>query len=190
MQKILRRGGKNTQKNCTKKDIHDPDNHDGVITDLEPDILECEVKWALASITTKKASWGDRIPIQLLEIPKDDAMKELHSTCHQIWKIHHWPQDWKISVFTPIPNKGNAKEFSNYCTVALISHTPKLMLKIIQAMLQKYINRELPDSQAGFWKARGTKIKLPMSAGSLKNQDTSRRRSTPVLFRVWLFGLQ
>ena len=170
--------------------MHDPDNHDDVIIHLEPDILECELKWVLASITTKKASWGDRIPIELLEILKDDAMKELHSTCHQIWKFHHWPQDWKMSVFTPIPKKDNAKEFSNYCTVALISHATKLMLKIIQAMLQKYINRELPDIQAGFWKGRGTKIKLPTSTGSLKNQDSSRRRSTPVLLRLCLCGLQ
>ena len=133
-----------------KNDLHDPDNQDGVTTHLDPDILECEVKWALGSITTNKAGGGDGIPAELFQILKDDAMKELHSTCHQIWKIHHWPQDWKISVFTPIPKKGNAKEFSNYCTVALISHTTKLMLKIIQATLQQYINCELPYIQAGF----------------------------------------
>jgi len=105
-----------------KKDLHDPDNHDGVITHLEPDILGCEVKWALESITTNKASGGDRIPVELLQILKDDAVKVLHSICQQIWKTHQWPLDWKRSVFILIPKKGNAKECSNYCTIALISH--------------------------------------------------------------------
>ena len=105
-----------------KKDLHDPDNYDGVITDLEPDILECEVKWALESITTNKASGGDRIPVELFQILKDDAVKVLHSICQQIWKTQQWPQDWKRSIFIPIPKKGNAKECSNYCTIALISH--------------------------------------------------------------------
>ena len=105
-----------------KKDIHDPDNHDGVITDLEPDILECEVKWALESITTNKASGGDGIPVELFQILKDDAVKVLHSICQQIWKTQQWPQDWKRSVFIGTPKKGNAKECSNYCTTALISH--------------------------------------------------------------------
>ena len=108
-QKILRRGGKNTQKNCAKKDLHDPDNHDGVITHLEPDILECEVKWALESITINKDSGGDGIPVELFQILKDDAVKVLHSICQQIWKTQQWPQDWKRSVFIPIPKKGNAK---------------------------------------------------------------------------------
>ena len=112
-QKILRRGVKNTQKNCTKKDLHDPDNHNGVITHLEPDMLECEVKWALESITTNKASGGDEIPVELFQILKDDAVKMLHSICQQIWKTQLWPQDWKRSVFIPIPKKGNAKECSN-----------------------------------------------------------------------------
>ena len=107
--KILRRGGKNTQKNCTEKDLHDPDNHDGVITHLELDILEYEVKWALGSITINKASVGDGIPIELFEILKDDSMKVLHSICQQILKTQWWPQDWKRSVFIPIPKKGNAK---------------------------------------------------------------------------------
>ena len=120
-QKILRRGGKNAQKNCTKKDLHDPDNHDDVITNLEPDVLECEVKWALESITTNKATGGDGIPVKLFQISKDDAMKVLHSICQQIWKTQQWPQDWKRSVFIPIPKKGNAKECSNYRTIALIS---------------------------------------------------------------------
>ena len=116
-----------------KKDLHDPDNHDGLITHLEPDILEYKVKWALGSIMTSKASHGgDGIPVELLQILKDDAVKVLHSTCQQIWKTQQWPQDWKRSVFIPIPNKGNTKECSNYCTIALISHASKVMLKILQ----------------------------------------------------------
>ena len=148
-QNILRRGGKNTQKNYTKKHFNDPDNHDGVITHLEPDILECEVKWALQSITTNKASGGDGIPVELFQILKN-AVKVLHSICQQIWKTQQWPQDWKRSVFTAIPKKDNAKECSNYPTTALISHASKVMLKILQARLQQYVNRELPDVQAGF----------------------------------------
>ena len=143
-----------------KKDLHDPDNHDGVITDLEPDILECEVKWALESITTNKASGGDGIPVELFQILKDDAVKVLHSICQQIWKTQQWPQDWKRSVFIPIPKKGNAKECSNYHTIALISHASKVMLKILQARLQQYVNRELPDVQAGFRKGRGTRDQI------------------------------
>ena len=115
------------------KDLHDPDNHDGVITDLEPDILACEVKWPLESITTNKASGGNGIPVELFQILKDDAVKVLHSIYQQIWKTQQWPQDWKRSVFIPIPRKGNAKECSNYCTIALISHASKVMLKILQA---------------------------------------------------------
>ena len=117
-----------------KKELHDPDNQDGVITHLEPDILECEVEWALGSITTNKASGGDGIPIELSN-PKEDAVKVLHSICQQIWKTQQWPQDWKRSVFIPIPKKGNAKECSNYHTIALISHASKVMLKILQARL-------------------------------------------------------
>ena len=143
-----------------KKDLHDQDNHDGVITDLEPDILECEVKWALESITTNKASGGDGIPVELFQILKDDAVKVLHSICQQIWKTQQWPQDWKRSVFIPIPKKGNAKECSNYRTIALISHASKVMLKILQARLQQYVNRELPDVQAGFRKGRGTRDQI------------------------------
>ena len=131
-QKILRRGGKNTQKNYTKKDVHDPDNHDGMITHLEPDILECEVKWFLGSITMNKACGGDGIPVKLFQILKHDTMKVLHSVCQQIWKTQQWPQDRKRSVFIPIPKKGNAKERSNYHTTVLISHTSKVMLKILQ----------------------------------------------------------
>ena len=118
-----------------KKDLHDPDNHDPVITHLEPDILECEVKWALGSIIMNKASGGDGIPVKLFQILKDDAVKVLHSICQHIWKMQQWPQDWKRSVFILIPKKGKAKEFSNYRTIALISHASKVMLKILQARL-------------------------------------------------------
>ena len=132
-----------------KKDFYDPDNHDGMITHLEPDILECEVKRALGSITMNKASGDDGIPVELFEILKDDALKVLHSICQQIWKTQQWPQDWERSVFIPIPKKGNAKECSNYHTIAFISHMSKVMLKILQARLQQYMNYELPDVQAG-----------------------------------------
>ena len=120
-----------------KKDLNDPDNHNGVITHLEPDILECEVKWALGSITMTTTSRGDGIPAELFQILKDEAVKVLHSICQQIWKTQQWPQDWKRSVFTSIPKKGNAKECSNYCTIALFSHASKVMLKILQARLQQ-----------------------------------------------------
>ena len=139
-----------------KKEIHDPDNHDGVITHLEPDILECEVKWALGSITMNKTSGGDGIPAELFQIQKDDAVKVLHSIWQQIWKIQQWPQDWKRSVFIPVTKKGNAKEFSIYHSIALISHASKVKLKMLQARLQQYVNCELPDAQAVFRKGRGT----------------------------------
>ena len=128
-----------------------------MITHLEPDILKYEAKWALGSITTNKASGGDGIPVELFQILKDDAVKVLHSICQQIWKTQQWPQDWKRSVFIPIPKKDNDKDCSNYHTAALISHTSKVMLKILQARLQQYMNRELPDVQAGFRKGRGTR---------------------------------
>ena len=118
-----------------KKNINDPDNHDGVVIHLEPDILECEVKWALGSITTNKASGGDEIPAELCQILKDDAVKVLHSICHQTWKTQQWPQNWKRSVFIPIPKKVNAKDCSNYRTLALISHATKVMFKILQSGL-------------------------------------------------------
>ena len=143
-----------------KKDLHNPDNHDGVITDLEPDILECEVKWALGNIIMNKASGGDRITVELFKILKDDAVKVLHSIYQQIWKMQQWPQDWERSVFIPIPKRGNVKECSNYCTITLISHATKVMLKILQARLQQYVNRELPDVQAGFRKGRGTRDQI------------------------------
>ena len=140
--------------------LHDPDNHDGVITHLEPDILECEVKWTLGSITTNKANGDDEIPVELFQILRDGTVKVLHSICQQIWKTQQWPQDWKRSVFILVPKKGNAKECSTYCAIALISHTSKVMLKILQPRLQQYMNRGLPDVQAGFRKGRGTKDQM------------------------------
>ena len=124
----------------TKKDLNDPDNHDGVITHLEPDILECEVKWALGSITRNKASGGDGYPAKLFQILKDDVVKVLPLICQQNYKTKQWPQDWKRLVFIPIPKKGNTKECSNYCTIALISYASKVMLKILQVGLQQYMN--------------------------------------------------
>ena len=126
-----------------KKDLHGPDNHDGLITHLEPNILGCKVRWVLRSITMNKASEGDGIPVELFQTLKDDAVKVLHSVCQQIWKTQQWPQDWKRSVFIPIPKKGNAKECSHYCTISLTSHASKVMLKSLQARLQQYMNREL-----------------------------------------------
>ena len=143
-----------------QKDLHDPDNHDGVVTPLEPDILECEVKWALGSITTNKASGGHEIPVELFQNLKDDAMKVLHSICQQMWKTQQWPQDWKRSVFIPISKKGNAKECSNYCTIALISDTSEEMFKTLQARLQQYVNTELPGVQASFRKGRETRYQI------------------------------
>ena len=145
-----------------KEDLHDPDHHDGVITHLEPDILECEVKWALGSITTNKASGGDEIPVELFQILTDNALEVLYSICQQIWKTQQWPQDWKRSAFIPIPKKGNVKECSDYCKIGRISHASKVMLKILQARLQQYVNHELSDFQAG------TSIK----------QESSRKTST------------
>ena len=143
-----------------KKNLHDPVNLDSVITHLEPDIMECEVKWVLGSITMNKANGGDGIPVELFQIMKDDAVKVLHSICQQIWKTQQWPRDWKRSVFIPIPKKGNAKECSNYHTIALISHASKVILKILQDRLQQYVNSELPDGQAGFRKGRGTRDQI------------------------------
>ena len=142
-----------------KKDLHNPDNHDGVITHLEPDILECEVKWALGSFTMNKASGDDGIPVELFQI-LNDAVKVLHSICQQIWKTQQWSQDWKRSVFIPNPKRGYAKECSNYRTIALFSHASKVILKILQARLQQYMNHELPDVHAGFRKGRGTRDQI------------------------------
>ena len=143
-----------------KKELHDPDNHNGVITHLEPDILECEVKWVLGSITMNKATGGDEIPVELFQILKDDAVKVLHSICQQIWKTLQWPQDWKRSLFIPVPKKGIAKECSNYHTIELTSHAGKVVLKILQARLQQYMNRELPDVQTSFRKGSGTRDQI------------------------------
>ena len=142
-----------------KKDLHDPDNHDGVITPLEPNILECEVKWALGSTILNKASGGDGIPVELFQILKDDAVKVLHSICQQFGKLSSG-HNWKRSVFIPIPKKGNAKECSNYYTIALISLASKVMFKILQDRLQQYMNQELPEVQAGFKKGRGTRDQI------------------------------
>ena len=131
-----------------------------MITHLEPDILECEVKWALGSITMNKASGGDGIPVELFQILKDDPAKVLHSICQQIWKTQHWPPNWKRSVFIPVPKKGNAKECSNYHTIALISHASKVMLKILKARLQQYVNREFPYVLIGFRNGRGNRDQI------------------------------
>ena len=143
-----------------KKVLNDLDSHDGVVTHLEPKIQECEVKWALRNITTNKASRSDRIPAELFQILKDDVLKVLYSICQQIWKTQQWPQDWKMSLFIPVTKKGNAKECSNYSTILLISHTSKIMLKILQARIQQYMNGELPDGQARFIKGRGTRDQI------------------------------
>ena len=148
-----------------KKDHHDSDNHDGMITYPEPDILECKVKWALRSIIKKKASGNDGVPVELFQILKDNAVNMLQSICQQIWKTQQGPQDRKRSVFIPVPRRGNAKECSNYHTIVLISHASKVMLKILQTRLQQFVNCELPDVQAGFKKAEEPEIKLPTWIG-------------------------
>ena len=149
-----------THRRTVQKDLHDPDNHDDVITHLVPDILECEVKWALGSITMNKASGGNGIPVELFQILEDDAVKVLQSICQQIWKTQQWPQDWKRAVFIPIPKKGNAKECSNYCTIALISHASQVMLKILQARCQQYVKHQLPEVQIEFRKGRETRDQI------------------------------
>ena len=165
-----------------KKGLHDTDNPDFVITYLESDLLECKVKWALGSITTNKASRGDGIPVELFQILKDDAVKVLHSICQQIWKTQQLPQDWKGSVFIPIPMKGNAKECSNYHTIVLISHTSKVMLKILQARFQQYVNFQM--FKLDLENAEEPEIKLPTSSGSLKKQKSSRKTSTSALLTM------
>ena len=143
-----------------------------MITHLEPDILECEVKWALGSITMNKASGGDGIPLELFQILKDDAVKVLHSTCQKIWTTQQWPQDWKRSVFIPIPKKGNAKEGSKYCAIAFISHASKVMLKILQARLQQYVNFQM--FKLVLEEAEEPETKLPTSVGSWEKEESSR----------------
>ena len=161
-----------------------------MITHLEPDILECEVKWALESITMNKASGGDGIPVELFQILKDDAAKVLHSICQQIWKTQQWPQDWKRSVFIPIPKKVNPKECSNYHTSTLISHASKVMLKILQARLQLHVNQELLDVQAGFRKGRGNRDQIANISWIIKKQESSRKTSalltTSKPLTVWI----
>ena len=147
-------------RRTVQKDLHDAGSHDGVITHLDPDIIECKVKWALGSITMNKDSGGDGIPVELFQILKDDAVKVLHLTCQKIWKTQQWPKDWKRSVFIPIPRKVNAKECSNYHTITLISHASKVVLKILQARLQQYVNCEFPDVEAGFRKGRRTRDQI------------------------------
>ena len=175
-----------------REDLHNPDNHKGVIACLEPDILECKVKWALGSITVNKVSGGDGIPLELFQILKDDAVKVLHSICQQIWKTQQWPQDWKRSVAIPIPKKGSAKECSNYHTIALISHASKVMLTILQARLQQYMSHEQPEVQAYFRKGKDPEIILPTSAESLKKQESSRKTyisallTMPKPLTVWI----
>ena len=158
-----------------KKDLHDTNNHDGVITHLEPDILEFEVKWALGSITTNKASVGDGITAELFQILKDDSVKVLHSICQQIWKTQQWPQNWE-------GKKGNAQECSNYCTIALISHASKVMLKILQARLQYCMNQELSDVQAGFRKGRGTRDQITNICWIIKKKKREREFQKNIYF--------
>ena len=152
----IKKRGQECAEELYKKGLKDPGNYSGIVTHLEQDILECEVQWALGSITTNKARGGDGIPAELFQIPKDDAVKVLHSICQQIWKT----QDWKRSVFISIPRKGNEKECLKYCTTVLISHSSKLMFKILQARLQQYVNQELPDVQVGFRKGRGIRDQI------------------------------
>ena len=168
-----------------KKDLDDPDVHDGVITNLEPDILECEVKWALGSITMNKASGGDGIPVELFQILKYDAVKVLHSICQQIWETQQWPQDWKRLVFISIPKKGDAKECSPHCTIALISHASKVMLKILQARLQQFVNHKLFQMfKLDLEKAEEPEIKLTTSIGSSEKQESSRKTSISALLTM------
>ena len=161
-----------------KKCLNDLDNHNDVITHLEPDIPEGEVKWALGSITIKKAIGGDGIPAELFQILKDNAVKVLHSICQQIWKIQQWPRDWKMSFFIPIPKKGNGKECPNYSTIALNSHASKVMLKILKVRVQQLVNQEFPDVQLDLEKAEESEIKLLTSAGSEIKQGNYSKTST------------
>ena len=155
-----------------------------MITHLEPDILQCKVKWTLGSITTNKASGGDGIPVELFQILKDDAVKVLHSVCKQIWKTQQWPQDWKRSVFILIPKKSSTNECSNYHTIALISHVSKVMLKIFQARLQQYVKRELPHVQDGFRKGRGSRDQIANIHWIIKKAREFQKTSTFALLTV------
>ena len=148
------------RRTVQKKILNEPDNHDGVVIHPEPDILKCEVKWSLGSTAVNKASGDNGIPAELFKILKDEATKVLHSECEQIWKTQQWPQDWKRSVLIPVPKKGRNNKCSNHQTVALISHASKVMLKILHARLQHYMNQELPDVHAGFRKGRGARDQI------------------------------
>ena len=175
-----------------KKYLNDSDIHNNVITHWEPDIQEWEVKWALEGTTKNKASGCDRIPVELFQILKDDAVKLLHSICQQIWKTQQGPWDWKRSVFISVPKKGNAKECSNYHTTALISHTSKVMLKILQARLQQYMNWELPDVQAGFRKGRGTRDQIANIFWIIEKAREFQKKHLLLLYwlrqSLWLCG--
>ena len=166
--------------------LHDPDNHNGVITYLEPVILECEVKWTLESITRNKASGGDGIPVELFQILKDNAVKVLQSMCQEIWKIQQWPQDWKRSAFIPIPKRSNAKECSNYHTIAPISHASKVMLKLLQTRLNQYVNHEFPDAQTGFKKGRGTRDQIANICWIIEKASTSALLTMLKPLTVWI----
>jgi len=183
-QKIIKKRWQEYTEELYEKDLHDPYNHDGVITHLEPDILECKVEWALGNITTNNASGGDGIPAELFQVLKDDAVNMLYSICQQIWKTQQWPEDWKISVFIPIPKKGIAKEYSNYCTILLISHSSKIMLKILEARLQLYVYCELPDVQARFRKGRGTRDQIANTCWISKKQEHSKKTSISALLTM------
>ena len=181
-------------KELHKKDLHNPGNHDGVITHLEPDILGCEVKWALESITTNKASGGDGIPVELFQILKDDAVKVLHSLCQQIWKTQQWPRDWKRLVFIPIPKKVNPKQCSNYDTIALISHASKVMLKILQARLQQYMNPWTSRCSSWFWKGRGIRDQIANICWIIEKAREFQKKHLFLLYwlcqSLWLCGSQ
>ena len=167
-----------------KKDLHNPDNHDGVITHQDPYILKCEVKWALGSITMNKASGGDGIPVELFQILKDDAVKVLHSICQQTWKTQQWPQEWKTSVFIPNPKKGNATECSNYWTIAFVSHASKVMPKFSKPGFSNMWTMNFQMFKLVLEKGEEPEIELPTSAGSLKKQESSRKTSTSALLNM------
>ena len=175
-----------------QKGLNELDIHNHVATLLDQEILGCEVKWILGSITTNKASGGDEIPDELFQILKDDVVQMLHSICQQIWKIKQWPQDWKRSIFIPIPKKGNAKECSNYHIIVLISHASKVMLKILQAKLQQYVNWELLDVQAEFWRGRDTRDQVANlhwimeKRRELQKNIYSATLSMPRLLAMWI----
>ena len=163
-----------------RKGLHEPDNHDGVITHIEPDMLECEVKWALGSITMNKARGAGGSPGELFQILKDDAVTVLHSVCQQMWKTQEWPQGWKRSVFIPIPKKSNARECSNYCPTVLISHASKVMLEILQDRLHQYVNHELPDVQAEFRTGRGTRDQIANIRWIIEKAREFQKKNLPL----------